>query len=87
MTDQPSPEAMDIAMHLRVKEISEDLHSVEIAKALDAFAAQAVARERERWEAALTCAACGGPYPNINCGPLKNAIDYGERVPCRPNVP
>ena len=33
---------------------------------------------------ARECMACGGPYPNEDCGHLKNARDLGRQAPCAP---
>ena len=40
---------------------------------------------RERNEA-TSCAACGGPYPNADCGHAKNAADVFQPAPCRPDT-
>jgi hypothetical protein len=70
----------------RVTYTISELHAL-ISECEAEAAAQAVQRERERWEAALICASCGGPYPNPDCGQRKNALDCGERVPCHPMMP
>ena len=35
---------------------------------------------------ATSCAACGGPYPNADCGHAKNAADFFQPAPCRPDT-
>ena len=42
-----------------------------------------LAREGEDGTA---CAACGGPYPNADCGHAKNAADFFQPAPCRPDT-
>ena len=50
-----------------------------------ALAAENEALWRERNEA-TSCAACGGPYPNADCGHAKNAADFFQPAPCRPDT-
>ena len=37
-------------------------------------------------EDGTACAACGGPYPNADCGHAKNAADFFQPAPCRPDT-
>ena len=50
-----------------------------------ALAAENEALWRERNEA-TSCAACGGPYPNADCGHARNAADVFQPAPCRPDT-
>ena len=33
-----------------------------------------------------SCAACGAPWPNLECGHRKNAEDFREAIPCVPST-
>ena len=37
-------------------------------------------------EDGTACAACGGPYPNADCGHARNAADFFQPAPCRPDT-
>ena len=50
-----------------------------------ALAAENEALWRERNEA-TSCAACGCPYPNADCGHARNAADFFQPAPCRPDT-
>ena len=50
-----------------------------------ALTAENEALRRERNEA-TSCAACGGPYPNADCGHARNAADVFQPAPCRPDT-
>ena len=55
------------------------------AARIRALTAENKAMRRERNEA-TSCAACGGPYPNADCGHARNAADVFQPAPCRPDT-
>lgn len=55
------------------------------ASRLRTLTAENEALRRERNEA-TSCAACGGPYPNADCGHARNAADVFQPAPCRPDT-
>ena len=57
----------------------------EAAARIRALTAENEALRRERNEA-TSCAACGGPYPNADCGHARNAADVFQPAPCRPDT-
>lgn len=57
----------------------------EASARIRALAAENEALWRERNEA-TSCAACGGPYPNADCGHARNAADVFQPAPCRPDT-
>ena len=52
-------------------------------RAPDADAMETARRIVEEYEPE-TCGACGGPFPNMECGNLKNAQDAEQPIPCYP---
>lgn len=77
MTEQ-SEEAQKMAAEIQVGVGSGNFGRWAIADRLESFAARKTAEAI----AAQRCAACDGPYPNPDCGHLRNTQDMRERVPC-----
>jgi hypothetical protein len=82
--EQPTPELDDLdALVQDLRDCGDEWSWDETRQRISRFAAQRAAEA----VAALHCAACDGPYPNPDCGHLRNARDMRERAPCRPAQP
>ena len=79
--------SLDLCLKQWAEEATGELRSVLLSAAtrIRALAAENEALWRERNEA-TSCAACGGPYPNADCGHAKNAADFFQPAPCRPDT-